>query len=427
MPKPMGLIVRVVSAMDKNDKARFLSPILDKMVLRFEYDDTLTWLIKEETVFQTGNIRLEQINEISDKLLNAESIIVLLKGFDLEIRQVLVPLGAPQDQLRALIKFKIEEELLDDLDSIKFFILDQVGETITIAIMSQSIVLTLKKIFKKIPADRMSFIPDFLAIPFRPNHWTVYIDGEQALIRHQLLLGLAWETRLLGNIFSTLIKNAEQLPMAIDLYGTVSETALSEFHELKIERTQKNEQNLLEQVYDAEDIPPHVKLEVLSTEANNYEKIATQQLRKYLLYGCSALAILTLFFQTTKIFYLESILKKLYADEAKWSVSIYPDSGMVSNLREKIQDDVDEFNKNSSNGFFQLFLFTSQALKEIEQKNIISISYNEQVLDLDLKFKNFNALTVFKDRLLATGVNVEQKSADSTQEGVVAQLLITSG
>jgi len=395
--------------------------IENNMVVRVKNDKMICW---RNSLLKT-NIKASLIHELSlkpikDRLEKATTILFIFNNKDVSIHNVELPQNIASNHLETVAKYKIEEELCEDINDLLFFIVSKNENSVTLAIISKVIFKKWQKLFCEIDLDKVICIPDFWLLPHKENNWSLMVEESYCLFRTNQYVGGCWSSKNIQAYLQCSL-NTTAKPNTITVYNDqfkIADKLSNDFH-ISVEKV--NISDLLDFPIDINVLPSAIKLSKLDLQEEK-QRIDPFIIKKWASVGIIMGMLVFAVLQIADVFILKSSEKTFFDKKKLILKEIYPDITDPAEAEEKIKYDVDQFKQRSINNFFQLFLQTGTVLKKIEKDKIHSMQYHEQKLTLKLTLASFNELSDLITKLKATGLLVEQKSAEKSGETIEAEL-----
>lgn len=150
-----------------------------------------------------------------------EAVIILLSGEHITLHEIKLPRMRTRERLRA-IPFALEEQLASDPDSIGIALgeVKPTGE-LTVAVFEKQFLEAQIAACKVATVTPSVMMPDYLAIAYHPNAWTIVLEKNHAMIRIDRDHGFSTESDNLNILLELLLStNANKKPEKIICYNT---------------------------------------------------------------------------------------------------------------------------------------------------------------------------------------------------------------
>jgi general secretion pathway protein L len=349
-------------------------------------------------------------------------VIVIVPGEDILLTRVKIPKTNHRELLKA-IPFALEEQLATDLNKLYFALGDfDTLEQLAVGVLDKEqfeIYLSQLRQFN-VHADVL--LPDYLAIPYKSNLWTVHIEKKRALVRTEKQAGFATDLDNLSMMLQLTFERSISLPHKIriinkhgdidDKFDKLKQNVEIEFIDNEKwackELASQPAINLLQGKYRSKN---------KSSKLKTYWKIASITF--------AAWAIVLLGSQITELIYLNVHSKRLQKNIAAIYHQIFPGTHDVIEPEFRIKRELDNLSKSSrSNYFIALLGYVAPVLRQNPAIHLQSISYQDKQLTLQLEADKLSGLETFSHALTQQGLNVKQNRVDTTTKKIIAEIII---
>lgn len=371
-------------------------------------------------------------------------IIVLVPGSDVLLTQAAVPSQNRQRIARAL-PFVLEEQLAADVEELHFAIGQREAGQVSAAVVARSQMDTWSAALRAAGIQADWVVPDILALPRRPDSWTILAYSAPA----------TWAVNSSSSPATALVRSAAQQGFAADLENLdiLLESALAAHSEAApkalylIDYTQAKVSltDNLSRAAELEIIPEVNHDEPLVLLAKNF----TEQEAINLLQGdysrreqvgklwrpwrpAAALLMVWLLLQggmmVAEINRLSSESQALRKQIERIYLQTFPEARKVVNPRLQMQRQLDALRAGrggGGQGFLELLTQAGSPLKDTPNLNLRNVTYKEGQLNLELEISDLQALDQLKRRLTSQApLDVEIQSATSQENKVQSRLQI---
>lgn len=143
---------------------------------------------------------------------------LLIDGRELRLAAATIPAKARR-QAALAAPFAVEDDVAEDLEALHVVCGDPQGDTGRRAVAVARLD-SLRELLAPLGAAGVSvarMVPDCLALPYTPGHWSLLREDDRVLVRSGAQTGFAIETALLDALLARL--DAAEYPSALDVYG----------------------------------------------------------------------------------------------------------------------------------------------------------------------------------------------------------------
>lgn len=169
--------------------------------------ETIPWLVWSATqneIIASGELDgLDSLGELTS-YAESRSVVVLLDGQDVVLKQVDVPSGGSR-QLVTMLPFLLEDDLAQDIDELHFSILKRSGALAWIAAVDRDYLANCLQRFSEVGIEIHKVLPDVLAIPMNDSDMTLLPWGSSILVRYSEYQGFTVSEELFVHVCGNLL------------------------------------------------------------------------------------------------------------------------------------------------------------------------------------------------------------------------------
>ena len=338
----------------------------------------------------------------------------LLGEEDFYTRKVEVPKKTSLAKLKLMLPYLLEEEVLEDIETVGFFPLKQSGETADVMIYDKAKLLNLFESFKS-----HQLKPDWVGlVGFEMPDWSVY---QSTHLAHVKLPHLAFSSMIPSawDMIQLYYDQIKEKPEKIQIVGqkgdfegkpsfTLEEKPKSWLFSYFAKKL-KRSYNLLD--LTQREVPVKTSLPLIWHA------------------GIMATLFLGLVFglKTYDYFTLQKMEKTLQAQIDSIYFKLYPQSKSVVAPRTRMEQELSSSKKGGGQDFIYLLSHLGQSLKQYPQMTIHSIQYRDNRLDIDLIGKDYQGFDAVVKDLSKKPIKVSQKNTTKQGEEVRTSLHLERG
>lgn len=395
----------------------------NKVFIYLKNDGSVTWYCCNGEIISGENESFD-VDELNNVITKETDITLIVSSFDIHFKTISLPNTVKKNSLPEMIKYKCEDELADDIESLQFFVLEEFDTNVfSVAIVSNTICNTWRNILNSFNAKHKQVIPDIFILPLENDTWSILITETVVMIRTNSSKGFCWEKLSFNSLLKKLLHEVVTKPKKIHIYST--NTALSELDTLLAQMNIPTEIHTNTSLENLITHHPSKEAEFRLTTKQEYHYFGSVQSQiKVTAYVIIAFLSLLLLTQVSKLTAVYFINNKFYHQAEQVSHALRPDAENLEQAKKEISDALNSENGNQ-NGFMQLLLLSGKILKELPPDNIQSILFDNNTLTLNLSVNNFKELSTLKLKLQNQGLSVVQNSAETQRNRVVTQLAVS--
>lgn len=154
---------------------------------------------------------------LASAVLDGSPLILLLPAETVSIKSVHFE-DHERKLLRQTIPYTLEDESIDDIESLHFAFAPAIENTVPVAITKRS---ELASIIEELNDDHIELqqvSSELMYLPLRNQAWTILVEGDRWLLRYSQYQGFAMGSGSIKTALQLLLDEAEQLPAELDIY-----------------------------------------------------------------------------------------------------------------------------------------------------------------------------------------------------------------
>lgn len=360
-----------------------------------------------------------------------QQLIVLLPGSSVLMTQVRLPKTRHAEQRKA-IPFAIEEQLATDVDNLHFALGQRSPfAELTVAVIDKAILNEQLEHLAQANLQPMVVLPDYLALPWHDEQWTIAFDQTMAQVRYAKDQGFSVDQANLISILALQIEKTNPTPDKIVLLSTKN------IKTEKIENIQQSLTAALKLPIKIQTVTPETGLAIhelcqnppinllqgafrpkvkRSTHPHYWKKC----LASFCIFLMALLGgrLLTTWYLNHKAYHFQQQTAQLYQ-------TIFPSTHSLTDPQIKAKQLLKELNREARGSQFLLLLAQTGAIL-YEQKSILlqSLQFQNNVLILQVQASTVSALENFTRAVTQRGFKVKQKQLTTHAKTVDAELQI---
>jgi general secretion pathway protein L len=354
--------------------------------------------------------------------------ILVLPGTDVLQLSVNMP-KTHRSQLEKALPFALEEQLIDEVSELHFVAGKQDDEgNVSVAIIKKALLTKWLAVCLQLGLHPQLAVPDYLGLPYLPDAWHVYLDGEQALIRQTKYQGMTVDiAQLVDMLQMGLQATGVKMPAEIVIdYDDANEHFDDESVEdisvpVNIAEQHSFGMDLMQQGLQAEPV-----LNLLTGEfAVQKSKSKLTVLWRWVGIAFAAWFAVWLVGSIGQYYILNKRAQNVEQQISVLYKQIFPQAQSVNSPRIRIQQALKNGGTTSGNTLLTLLSLVGQEIKQIKSSVIIkNISFRDGTLSLDVSANDFQQLANLSKALQQKSVSVQQQNASTQGKTVTARLVI---
>lgn len=351
-------------------------------------------------------------------------IVALAPTADVSLLNARIPPLSRQRAVRA-VPFALEDQLVEDVDDLHFCLGRRNSEgELAVAVVANDRMQAWLDAFAEAGLEVEQIYPEVLALPYTPGAWTVLIENDAFLLRTGLQEGFGGEFDNLPVLLASALQDAgDDQPLKLIVYSAKEAPEFDVPASLPVERHDEADatrflaQNLRDQDAIGLRIGPYGRRRGWSVQWRRW-RVAAVLLGAWILADTGS-ALLQQWQLSRQLADVEAAMVQTYRQA-------FPDGGQLSmyNPRQQMETRLAALRRGGSDsGFLRLLQAAGPLLAADADVQIISLTYRNNGLDLEISASNLQGIDQLKQRLgSAPGLGVEVVSARAEGERAQGKL-----
>ena len=134
--------------------------------------------------------------------------------------------GAERKMLRQTIPYSLEDDLVDDVDTLHFALGTVADNTVPLAIVNRQPLQQWLDDLQQQGVEVQQLVPELQLLPLPANGWTLLVDEQQWLLRYSEQEGFALEADSARLAMQLLLDETDELPQSLQVYCPPEQQAL---------------------------------------------------------------------------------------------------------------------------------------------------------------------------------------------------------
>lgn len=395
-----------------------------RLILRLGDDrDQLRWVLLS-TDRQAGGFTESESGPMDQVPAVNRPIIALASTTDVSLLNARIPPLSRQRAVRA-VPFSLEDQLVQDVDDLHFCLGQRNSDgELAVAVVADDQMQSWLDAFAEAGLEVEQIYPEVLALPYTAGAWTVLIENDTFLLRTGLQEGFGGDLDNLSVLLGSALHDAEDdqpLKLIVYMVGEAPEIDVPsslpvEEHEI-VDATLFLAQNLHERDAIGLRIGPYGRRRGWSVQWRRW-RVAAVLLAVWVLADTGS-AMFQRWQLSRELAEVESAMVQTYR-------RAFPDGGQLSmyNPRQQMETRLAALRRGGGDsGFLRLLEAAGPLLAADADLQIISMTYRNNGLDLEVSARNLQGIDQLKQRLgAAPGLGVEVVSARAEGERAQGKL-----
>jgi general secretion pathway protein L len=349
---------------------------------------------------------------------NGEIITILIPGSEVLISPVKLP-HSTRAQLRKAIPYALEDQLIADIET-QHFALGSIhpGEAVAVAVIAKQQLQDWLMALQVVNIQPEIMLPDYLAIPYEEEAWTIVLENQFALIRTAKEIGYAVAPEYLTLFLRSLLEKVKtSLPERL-VIRDASGSPMPDLAEFNIPiQQEKMSQTFLAMAAKILNQPLPI-FNLLQGEFHTDHKFAQLKQRWRIVAILTISWLLVLFLgHGISYFYLNHMQQKLQAQLNTLYQQALPNvtsqKSQISVEQELAQLKIID----TAPSFINLLAKMGTALKKFPSIRLESLNYEKPQLTLQVK-TNTKMLTQLLNNFVVEGLEARSEKTNNPEAGV---------
>ncbi|MEJ2645958.1 MAG: type II secretion system protein GspL, partial [Gammaproteobacteria bacterium] len=157
--------------------------------------------------------------EDATALAAGRRVVVLVPAQDVVLTRVTLPTQHRQKALRA-VPYALEEQVVGDVEDLHFALGPQQGSgEFAVAVVARALMDRWQSQLRRAGISADLLCPETLALPWRENEWSLWMDGARALVRTGANGGFEADGDILPQVLPIALEEADARPTRLRMYG----------------------------------------------------------------------------------------------------------------------------------------------------------------------------------------------------------------
>lgn len=346
-----------------------------------------------------------------------QDIVVALPGELFLFSSVKLP-KAPSSQLRKILPFALEEQLTEDIDQL-FFALGEPDNNnhYPVAVINKQRLEQELNFLQQQGIQPAAIIPDFLALPWEKDAWSMACQGDRVLVRTGFQSGFSIDQ----NNINALLKSAmsQNVPQQVNILTPGLSDNLPELDNIKQEiTTQKDDFFSLPNQID------QLPINILQAQFRSKKSARHHASRwRYVSYAAGLCFAVWLGGNATQYFYYRYAAHKAQSAMAALYHKALPKQPVPASPKRMLENTLNAFNSLAQhNTFLKLMHRIAPAFQKNTAVSLVHINFTAKHLLLSVRSEKLLPIEHLVKSIAATGLNVRQPSINTNNQFVTAQL-----
>jgi len=400
-----------------------------QLIIHFHHDDTISWFStnqKGHLVNQAEHVSLDAIP------LHFKHIIVLIPTTSLLLTNAIIPSKQQQKIVKA-IPYALEEQLIDDIDTLHFAIGKKDNQTaqIPVAVIAKNTLQIYLDKLKQQGISPTSIMPDVLAVPLPEKSWGIMYYDNNVLIRTGLCRGFAIEQSLLDITLSMALEEQDISPQQLVVFSGQDSLATKELHTLGLSIVENQHQESIDN-WLIETVAQAIPLNLLQGDFQTTKQVSGGwkkwriSLILLILWLVISASIQVIDYQKLQQqrHVLQTEMENIYRQT-------FPEAKRIVNPRVQMEQKLlalrgQKGNASNNAHFLTLLNPISNVLQQAEGLDIQRLDYQNGQFTIILNIASLQALEQLKQSLAAINFKMTIQSASSHDNKVESYIQIES-
>lgn len=382
-----------------------------RLIVRLGRDsDALRWAYPDATEadqLASGSGSLEQLPATN------RPMVALASMADVNLLKARIPPLSRQRAVRA-VPFALEDQLVEDVDDLHFCLGQRNAEgELAVAVVALERMQAWLQAFEEAGLEVEQIYPEVLALPYTPGAWTLLIENDEFMLRTGLQEGFGGELDNLSVLLESALQDAEDdRPLRLIVYSDQEELDFEVPASLPVEQHVEPDATSL--------LARHLRVQdAIGLRIGAYSRRSGWSMHWQRWRVAAILLVLWVLADTgslvLKRWQLAQQLERVEAAMVQTYRQAFPDGGQLSmyNPRQQMESRLAALRRGGSDsGFLHLLQIAGPLLASESTVQIISLTYRNNGLDLELSASSLQGIDQIKQKLdSAPGLGVEVVSA----------------
>lgn len=361
--------------------------------------------------------------------INADAdLVVLMPGENMTMTSVKLPRVRASEKMQATL-FALEEQLASDLESVGVVVGDvKVDGSTAVVVYDKNLFEAQFSALRAAHLFPRVMLPDFLALSFEADTWSVVLQNKIALVRTDWNAGFsADENNLFLLLQLQLEKNKNKKPKKIICWQQDAVIDIVQLEKLGVPIETHDESSPT--YFDIKNLVSKPTINFL--QGKYRPKIQSSGLRKnWMMCGAVALALAVFLFlsQLGEWIYYRHQSSVLENQIVQTYQTLFPGSKDVLEPRFRTAHLLKQFERAShASAFLKIMGAVGKSILTFPDIQATAIHFNHQQLTIAVNAKNLSSLSQWSQALHTQGFSVSQRVLSTGKETVQAEMTVKEG
>jgi general secretion pathway protein L len=392
-------------------------------------DPLIGWRITGGLQTLSGAGSLSEVAELG----RGRRTLVIIPASEVLITQVDIPTKNRQ-RLAQAIPFALETELTQEIEQLHFAISVTTGENRTpVVVVARDRVENWISQFESAGIEPLGIFVDLLCLPYAENHWSLYLDELNLLVRTGPYSGFGIDRAGGEEMLRVALQQSDDTaPACLDIFHLQDATPLSGLEALAPEmeirpfilEDRKQLINLL-----ADNLNEKQQINLLQGEYQRVDKMKLQWSRwlpAAILAGVTIL--LSLILNVSDYYRYQQQSTDIEGRIHQVFQQAFPNIKRIIDPKKQMEQELKAMrggNSGNSAQFANLFVPAASVIQNSPNTRLENISFRDGKLDLQLTIKELQALEKLKKTMEQKALAVEIRTANASGDQVTSHLRIS--
>ena len=400
----------------------------DRIFIYMPSDQTeVDWLIASGNNASSARGGHDALAKIAP-LCRDRQVILVVPGNSTTLSTATLPVTNKKQLLKA-IPYALEEQLVEDVDSLHFAIGKQgIDKTTPVAVTRQQRMKNWIAILNKHGITPEIIIPNTLLLPLKRKEWSAVVQNNSMNVRTGQNSGFSCDNTNAAFMLQTaLVESGSNKPERINLFLSENTNPPENLNELDVEVVNhsagKNPLGILSGNINGSAVINLMQGSFVSRKSGS----GSLKPWKPALIAGTILLLLHVGANVAQYFHLDNEYNKLDAEITQLYQQLFPGSKKTNNIRSLVQSKLKALkasNTAGNNGFVKLLAQTGNVLHKVPGLEINNINYRNSRMEMEVVLSDLQTLEKVKKDLVEAGLNIEVQSASAKDNKVTTRLKI---
>lgn len=399
----------------------------DRLIIRWPYrpDQEPSWVLTDAQGRIQGSVYRGDWGQCA-AAVGGRQLVVLVPAADVLMTRVSVPTRNRARLLQA-VPFALEDQLAEDVATLHFALGPELEDgNIAVAVVARERMASWIETLQSVGMRPDLLVPEVLTLPWEEGNWSLLVEGDDALIRYDLVQGGYAETAFLSLMLDVALKEAGDQPPRYLQVAKVGRSALENNLD-GVETVYRDAATALEVMATGlAEIPPVDLLQGAYSRSEQLGRLWRPWRAAAIL--AAAWVVLEAGVAGYDIWRLKGEINAQEQQITQLFRSALPDAQRIVDPRAQMEQKLRELRGGGqSGGALALLAGVSEVLQGESSVRLNAASYRGGRLDLDLELNDIQALDRIKQQASQRTQSEAEIVSASTQGDKVAGRLRLGG